>query len=213
MPVEALAGRGFKTLAFGSLKPVGFDDPRTGRRPFALLQLRPENRNKTMFNLVGCQTKLTYPEQARIFRMVPGLEDAEFVRFGSMHRNTYINTPHALNSDLSLKVRPDLFLTGQITGVEGYIESAACGLWLGITLAARKKTPEQGGELLPPPADTALGALLAHLRTEVKNFQPSNIHFGLMPELGRKMRKADRKQAYAERARASFAGWFKDAGI
>ncbi len=203
MPVEVMAERGPMTLAFGPFKPVGFTDPRTGKRPFAVLQLRAEDLNKTMFNLVGCQTKLTYPEQARIFRLVPGLENAEFVRFGSMHRNTYVNAPRALAPDLSLLARPGVYMAGQITGVEGYIESAACGLWVGMLLAAGIK----GATLTPPPPDTALGGLLAHLRTPAKNFQPSNIHFGLLPELGRKMRKADRKQAYAMRAAASFGNW------
>ena len=178
MPVEALAARGEKTLAFGPLKPVGFTDPRTGRRPFALLQLRPENGNKTMFNLVGCQTKLTYPAQAVCFRKVPGLEHAEFVRFGSMHRNTYVNAPVSLNEELALKSRPNVHLAGQITGVEGYVESIACGLWVGQMLAAKLA----GRSLPKPPATTALGALLNHLSTPAKHFQPSNVHFGLMPE-------------------------------
>ena len=203
MPVEALAERGFKTLAFGPFKPVGFDDPRTGRRPFALLQLRPENRNKTMFNLVGCQTKLTHGEQERIFRLIPGLERAEFVRHGSMHRNTFVNAPRVLAADLSLLAAPRMFLAGQITGVEGYVESAAVGLWLGLLLGARAR----GRELAPPPVETALGALLGHLRMPVKRFQPSNVQFGLMPELGVRAGKANRKALYAERARAAFEQW------
>ncbi len=206
MPVEALAARGEMTLAFGPLKPVGFDDPRTGRRPFALLQLRAENANKTMFNLVGCQTKLTFGEQARIFRMIPGLERAEFVRFGSMHRNTFVNAPEVLAPDLSLRADPRVFLAGQITGVEGYVESAACGLWLGMLLAARAR----GGDLVPPPPETALGALLLHLRTPAKRFQPSNVQFGLMPELGLKAKKANRKALYRERAEKAFAGWRRE---
>lgn len=209
MPVEALAERGFKTLAFGSLKPVGFDDPRTGRRPFALLQLRPENRNKTMFNLVGCQTKLRQSEQERVFRLIPGLEKAEFVRFGSMHRNTFVNAPKALAEDLSLVNAPGVFLAGQITGVEGYVESAAGGLWLGLLLGARAA----GRELAPPPVETALGSLLGHLRLPVKRFQPSNVQFGLMPELGVRAGKADRKALYAERARAAFAAWLAQQGL
>ena len=209
MPVEALAERGEMTLAFGSLKPVGFTDPRTGRRPFALLQLRAENANKTMLNLVGCQTKLTYSEQDRIFRMVPGLENAEFVRFGSMHRNTFVNAPQVLAPDLSLLTAPHIFLAGQITGVEGYVESAACGLWLGLYLAARAK----GRELPLPPPETSLGALLAHLRTPAKRFQPSNVQFGLMPELGLKAKKLNRKALYSERAVAAFAEWRKLAGL
>ncbi len=209
MPIEALAERGEMTLAFGSLKPVGFTDPRTGKRPFALLQLRAENLNMTMFNLVGCQTKLTYPEQTRIFRMVPGLERAEFVRFGSMHRNTFVNAPAVLHPNLSLKAAPQVFLAGQITGVEGYVESAACGLLLGLILARRA----MGKELAPPPAETALGALFRHLQTPVKRFQPSNIQFGLMPELGEKAKKANRKVMYAERGRAAFAAWRQQEGL
>ena len=209
MPIEVMAERGAMTLAFGPFKPVGFINPHTGERPFAILQLRAEDLNASMYNLVGCQTKLTYPEQARIFRLVPGLEQAEFVRFGSMHRNTYVNAPKALNPDLSLKNAPQIYLAGQITGVEGYIESAACGLWAGMLLAAK----EPGAKVLTqPPQETALGALLAHLQTPAKNFQPSNIHFGLMPELNKKMRKADRKVAYAQRAQEYFADWLKAIG-
>lgn len=212
MPVEALAGRGPRTLTFGPLKPVGFVDPRTGRRPWAVLQLRAENANSEACNLVGCQTKLTQPEQIRVFRLVPGLQRAEFARYGSMHRNTYVNAPVALNADLSLRRRPRVFLAGQITGVEGYVESAACGLWLGLSLAARAR----GVELPRPPVQSALGALLNHLQTPAKHFQPSNAHFGLMPELGEKARKKDRKALYAARAQAAFADWLagnRSAGI
>lgn len=209
MPVEALAERGFKTLTFGPMKPVGFDDPRSGRRPFALLQLRAENRNKSMFNLVGCQTKLTHSEQNRIFRMIPGLENAEFVRYGSMHRNTFVNAPKVLAEDLSLLAAPRIHLAGQISGVEGYVESAAVGLWLGILLGARAR----GKELAPPPPETALGALLGHLRVPAKRFQPSNVQFGLMPELGVRAGKANRKLLYAERARAAFTDWLAEQGL
>ncbi|MDL2279735.1 methylenetetrahydrofolate--tRNA-(uracil(54)-C(5))-methyltransferase (FADH(2)-oxidizing) TrmFO [Desulfovibrio sp. OttesenSCG-928-G11] len=203
MPLEALAERGFMTLAFGPLKPVGFIDPRTGARPFALLQLRAENANKSMFNLVGCQTKMTYGAQERVFRLVPGLEKAEFARLGSMHRNTFVNAPKVLNPDLSLASAPHIFLAGQISGVEGYVESAATGLWLGRHLAARFT----GRELPLPPPESALGALLGHLRTPVKRFQPSNVQFGLMPALGEKARKAERKNLYAGRAEKAFAAW------
>lgn len=209
MPVEALAERGPRTLTFGPLKPVGFVDPRTGRRPWAILQLRAETLNGETCNLVGCQTKLTYGEQARVFRMVPGLEKAEFARFGSMHRNTYVNAPVALNADLSLRTRPRVFLAGQITGVEGYLESAACGMWLGMLLAARAR----GRELALPPLECALGALLNHLRTPAKHFQPSNAHFGLMPELDEKARKKDRKALYSARARERFASWRAEQGL
>lgn len=209
MPIEALAGRGFKTLAFGPMKPVGFIDPRTGTRPFALLQLRAENANKSMFNLVGCQTRLVHSEQERIFRMVPGLEKAEFARLGGMHRNTFVNAPMLLATDLSLKARPEFFLAGQLTGVEGYVESAACGLWLGKSLAARAR----GGRLSQPPQESALGALLGHLAAPAKKFQPSNVQFGLMPELGVKAGKANRKAMYATRAATAFLAWMNKEGL
>lgn len=205
MPIEALADRGERTLTFGPLKPVGFTDPRTGRRPYALLQLRAENAARSAYNLVGCQTKMTYAAQARVFRLIPGLERAEFLRFGSVHRNTYVNAPVCLNADLSLKNRPDVHLAGQITGVEGYVESAACGLWAGLLLAARSR----GAGLPPPPPETALGALLGHLRTPARHFQPSNVHFGLMPELEEQASKKSRKAALAARARRSFAVWMR----
>ncbi|HIU17973.1 MAG TPA: methylenetetrahydrofolate--tRNA-(uracil(54)-C(5))-methyltransferase (FADH(2)-oxidizing) TrmFO [Candidatus Avidesulfovibrio excrementigallinarum] len=203
MPVEALAARGERTLTFGPLKPVGLTDPRTGRRPFAVLQLRPENAARTLFNLVGCQTKMTYPAQDRVFRLIPGLEHADFVRYGSMHRNTYVNAPQALAADLSLRNRPRIHLAGQISGVEGYVESAACGLWAALSVRAALL----GLPLQQPPQVTALGALLAHLATPVKNFQPSNAHFGLMPEPDQKIKKRDRKQFYSDRAREAFALW------
>ena len=203
MPLEALADRGPRTLTFGPLKPVGFTDPRSGHRPWAVLQLRAENSNMETCNLVGCQTRLVQSEQARVFRLVPGMENAEFARFGSMHRNTYVNAPAALADDLSLNTRPRIFLAGQITGVEGYVESAACGLWLGLLLAARA----HGRPITPPPEESALGALLRHLRRPAKHFQPSNAHFGLMPELGEKARKKERKALYAARAEAAFAAW------
>lgn len=203
MPLEALARRGSRTLTFGPLKPVGFVDPRTGRRPWAVLQLRAENANAETCNLVGCQTKLLQGEQERIFRLVPGMEKAEFARFGSMHRNTYVNASAALTPDLELKERPGVYLAGQISGVEGYVESAASGLWLGLALAARA----HGRELAPPPQVTALGALLGHLQRPDKRFQPSNVHFGLMPELDGRARKKERKALYAARAEAAFADW------
>ncbi|SKA80561.1 methylenetetrahydrofolate--tRNA-(uracil-5-)-methyltransferase [Paucidesulfovibrio gracilis DSM 16080] len=203
LPVEEMAERGEMTLAFGPLKPVGLEDPRTGEQPFAVVQLRAENREKTAFNMVGFQTKLTYPEQKRIFRMIPGLENAEFLRLGSIHRNTYVDAPSILDG-LELKARPGTYLAGQITGVEGYVESAACGLWLGHLLAARLR----GRDLPCPPCETALGGLLAHLGTPpAKRFQPSNVHFGLMPALNRRAPKKKRKELYAARGRDAFAKW------
>lgn len=204
MPIEVLAERGEKTLTFGPLKPVGFTDPRTGRRPYALLQLRAENANAGAFNLVGCQTKMTYKAQDTVFRLVPGLKNVEFLRYGSVHRNTYVHAPTCLNEDLAIKGHEHIFLAGQITGVEGYVESASCGLWVGIKLAS--KILEKPLQDLP--ITTALGALMNHLRnTEMKQFQPSNIHFGLMPDLEEKTKKANRKTLMAERAKRDFAIW------
>lgn len=198
MPVEALAERGFKTLVFGPLKPVGLTDPKTGRRPYAVVQLRPENAELSTYNLVGFQTKLKYPDQERVFRMIPGLEKTEFARLGSIHRNTYVDAPKVLTPGLELAARPGVFLAGQITGVEGYVESAACGLWLGHHLASG---------MTPPPEETALGALLAHLRRPVKKFQPSNVNYGLTPELTERAKKDSRKALYAARARKAWEEW------
>jgi methylenetetrahydrofolate--tRNA-(uracil-5-)-methyltransferase len=198
LPVEVMAERGDMTLAFGPLKPVGLVDPRTGKQPFAVVQLRPENLERTALNLVGFQTKLTYPEQKRVFRLIPGLANAEFLRLGSIHRNTYVDAPAVLTPELALKNDPRVFLAGQITGVEGYVESAACGLWLGLHLAR--------GAFLPP-RETALGALLGHLRTPAKNFQPSNVQFGLMPPLNQRAGKRKRMALYAERGRKALAEW------
>jgi len=207
LPVEEMAERGRLTVAFGPLKPVGLPNPRTGEEAFAVGQLRAENAEKTAFNLVGFQTKLKYPEQERVFRMIPGLARAEFLRLGSIHRNTYVDAPEALSPELELRARPGVHLAGQITGVEGYLESAACGLWAGLMLAAKL-----GGRELPqPPNTTALGALLGHLRTPpAKSFQPSNAHFGLMPELSRRAGKKLRKELYGQRARESFAAWLRE---
>ncbi|EPR44759.1 Methylenetetrahydrofolate--tRNA-(uracil-5-)-methyltransferase trmFO [Desulfovibrio sp. X2] len=214
LPVEEMAERGPMTLAFGPLKPVGLTDTRPGhegRRPFAVIQLRAENRERTAFNLVGFQTKLKYPEQDRVFRMIPALRNAEFLRFGSIHRNTFVNAPAVLSEELELVARPGVFLGGQITGVEGYLESAACGLWLGMVLAAR----HLGVELPRPPRECALGALLSHLRPDAEDydpkrgFQPSNVNFGLMPAFEGRVPKKKRKEAYAERARTAFAAWLQ----
>lgn len=201
LPIEVMAERGVMTLAFGPLKPVGLVDPRTGRQPFAVVQLRAENKDKTAMNMIGFQTKLKYPEQERIFRMIPGLEQAEFLRLGSIHRNTYVQAPAVLGPGLELLSRSGIYLAGQITGVEGYLESAATGLWLGLSLA---------GKVSAPPRETALGALLGHLRTEAKNFQPSNVHFGLMPALNQRAPKKKRKELYALRAQEIWHAWLKN---
>ncbi len=206
MPIEALADRGEKTLCFGSLKPVGFIDPRTGHRPWALLQLRTENQEGSSYNLVGCQTKLTYKEQDRVFRLIPALKNVEFLRYGSVHRNTYVNAPEVLNDDLSLKLEKNVYLIGQITGVEGYVESIASGLWLAKTLIARHREKI----LYPPPLTSILGGLLHHLQVEVKNFQPSNAHFGLVPALEGRIKKKERKGILAQRARQDFASWVEN---
>ncbi|MBQ7456770.1 MAG: methylenetetrahydrofolate--tRNA-(uracil(54)-C(5))-methyltransferase (FADH(2)-oxidizing) TrmFO [Desulfovibrio sp.] len=206
MPIEALAERGASTLTFGPLKPVGFIDPRTGKRPYAVLQLRAETCSGETCNLVGCQTRMLHAEQERVFRLVPGMEQAEFARLGSMHRNTFVHAPTVLDPDLSLKANPHIFLAGQITGVEGYVESAACGLWLGYSLRALLG----GGTLPKPPTQTALGALLGHLERKDSPFQPSNINFGLMPPLEERTRKSDRKAAYTVRARTAFQQWYQE---
>ena len=204
LPIEAMAERGERTLAFGPMKPVGLTDPRTGRRPYAVVQLRPENAARSTLNLVGFQTKLAYGEQERVFRIIPALHAAEFTRLGSIHRNTFVNAPKVLTDRLELATRPGVYLAGQITGVEGYVESAACGLWLGISLGARLS---RGVALPMPPRETALGALLGHLTSEAKHFQPSNVNFGLTPPLEERMKKANRKLAYPERGRKAFADW------
>ncbi len=204
LPIEVMAERGEKTLLFGPLKPVGLTDPRTGKRPFAVVQLRKEDVAGRYLNLVGFQTKLTHPAQEEVFRLIPGLERAVFVRLGSIHRNTFVCGPAVLNGDLSLKVRPEVFLAGQITGVEGYVESAACGLLAGEFLRQRLA----GEPFDPPPPETALGALLNHTaQAEIKRFQPSNVHFGLMPPLAEKTPKRQRGQAYRERAEKTLEYW------
>ena len=204
MPVEELASRGVETLRFGPMKPVGLTDPNTGYEAHAVIQLRAENREKTMYNLVGFQTKLTWPEQRRIFRMIPGLESAEFVRLGSMHRNTFINSPELLELSQQLKSDPRIFFAGQITGVEGYVESAASGLLAGIAAAHLI----QGTSIPLPPSETALGALMHHItNADVKHFQPMNVNYGLFPELPGRVKKKERRQKLAERALAALDEW------
>mgnify|MGYP000549049809 CR=1 FL=1 len=209
LAVEILASRGRQTLAFGPLKPVGLADPHTGKMPYAVVQLRQENEQGTLYGLVGFQTRLKWGEQKRVFSMIPGLEHAEFVRYGVMHRNTFLRSPDILSRNYALDEQPLFRFAGQLTGVEGYMESAASGMWLGMLLAARA----QGRELALPPLECALGALLNHLRTPVKHFQPSNAHFGLMPELDEKAKKKDRKALYSARARERFAAWRAEQGL
>jgi methylenetetrahydrofolate--tRNA-(uracil-5-)-methyltransferase len=208
LPIEELAARGAMTLAFGPMKPVGLCDPRTGKEPFAVVQLRQDDRHASLFNLVGFQTKLTWPEQLRIFRTLPGLEQSRFARLGSMHRNTFLNAPACLSPTLQLKTEPRLFFAGQITGVEGYVESAACGFLAGLFAAAHRL----GIELPPPPPTTALGALLTHLATaSPKGFQPMNVTYGLFPPLaGRHRKRADRRLAMAERALEELELWWRE---
>jgi len=198
MPVEVMAKRGRNTLVFGPLKPVGLPDPKTGKIPYAVVQLRLENREKTAYNMVGFQTRLKWPEQKKVFRMIPGLENAEFLRFGSIHRNTYINSPRHLNADLTLKEKNNIYLAGQITGVEGYIESTAMGLIAGINAARRL----MGKEIIHPPKISAHGSLISHIsESEPKHFQPSNINFGLIPadeEILKIRDKKVRRQRIAE---------------
>ncbi len=197
MPVEIMAKRGADTLRFGPLKPVGLRDPNTGHRPWAVLQLRKENREGTMYNLVGFQTNLKFPEQKRVFSMIPALQDAEFVRYGVMHRNTFLDSPRLLNGDFSMKSHPQIFFAGQITGVEGYMESAASGILAGIN-AANKILGK--GEFLPSEL-TMTGALARYISDgSVKNFQPMGASFGLLPPLGEKIRdKKIRYETLAER--------------
>jgi len=206
MPIEVMASRGVETLRYGPMKGVGLDDPKTGRWPYACVQLRQDNALGTLWNMVGFQTKLKHGEQVRIFRTIPGLEKAEFARLGGIHRNSFIRSPELLDSELRLKFLPHIRFAGQITGCEGYVESAAIGL-----LAARYAAAELRGETLaPPPLETALGALANHITggAEAETYQPMNINFGLMPPLdGPKSKKADRKKLYTGRAREALAEW------
>jgi methylenetetrahydrofolate--tRNA-(uracil-5-)-methyltransferase len=204
LPIEVIADSGPQSLAFGPMKPVGLEDPRTGRRPYAVVQLRRENAAGTAYNLVGFQTKLKYPEQARIFRTIPGLESAEFLRFGSVHRNTYIHGPKLLDATLRLRGREHVRFAGQITGVEGYVESTACGLLAGLLLAAELRRVEPP---LPPP-ETALGSLLRHVTLDLSDgYQPTNINYSLFPALPMRTKKRDKKAQYRERAASALARW------
>lgn len=203
MPIEELARRGPRTLAFGPMRPVGLRDPR-GARPYAVVQLRQDDREGRLFNMVGFQTKMTYPAQRRVLRMIPGLEHAEFVRLGSLHRNTFIDSPRLLRPTLQLRARDDLFMAGQMIGVEGYVESAAMGLLAGRN-AVRLLADVP---LLVPPPETALGALVAYITDRTRrDFQPMNANYGLMPPLETRQRNADKKRAMAVRALAALDQW------
>lgn len=205
LPFEVMVERGEMTLAYGPMKPVGLTDPRTNQRPYAVVQLRQENAEATAYNLVGFQTRLTYPEQKRVLRMIPGLENAEFERLGSVHRNTFVDAPRVLNEDLSLRALPGVYLAGQMTGVEGYIESAACGLVLGIMLALEGN----GGAAVRPPRTTALGALLSHLGNDSPRFQPSNVVWSMFPPLDgdQRLKKRARHEALSTRALSDLTPW------
>jgi methylenetetrahydrofolate--tRNA-(uracil-5-)-methyltransferase len=205
MPIEVMAERGVDTLRYGPMKPVGLDDPKTGRWPYAVVQLRQDNALGTLFNMVGFQTKLKHAEQVRIFRTIPGLERAEFARLGGLHRNTFINSPQLLDGTLRLKCAPHIRFAGQITGCEGYVESAAVGLLAGRFAAAEIR----GLDLPAPPPETALGALLGHITggAAAETYQPMNVNFGLFPPIEGRSKKADRKRLYTERASQALAGW------
>ncbi|OYQ33748.1 methylenetetrahydrofolate--tRNA-(uracil(54)-C(5))-methyltransferase (FADH(2)-oxidizing) TrmFO [Niveispirillum lacus] len=211
LPIEVMAERGVDTLRYGPMKPVGLTNPHEGKRPYAVVQLRQDNALGTLYNLVGFQTKLKYAEQVRVFRMIPGLENAEFARLGGLHRNTFINSPRLLDATLRLKALPRLRFAGQITGCEGYVESAAVGL-----LAGRFAASDRLGQSPSlPPRTTALGALLSHITggAEAETFQPMNVNFGLFPPItdrqpnGKDLHGKDRKKAYTTRALADLAGW------
>jgi methylenetetrahydrofolate--tRNA-(uracil-5-)-methyltransferase len=209
MPIEVMAERGDQTLRFGPMKPIGLRDPRTGHRPWAVVQLRPENRYQTAYNLVGFQTRLAYPEQQRIFQMIPALHKAEFLRFGSIHRNTYIDAPSRLGLHLELRSKPNVRFAGLLTGVEGYIESCAMGMMVAWLLAGEIT----GRAAVPPPPTTMMGGLYNHV-TQVREgnykYGPTNVNYGLLPPLPG-TRKDSRKQRMAERAQADFDAWL--AGI
>ena len=202
-----MAERGAETLSFGPMKPVGLRDPHRDTQPYAVVQLRQDNRLGSLWNMVGFQTKLKHGEQVRIFRTIPGLENAEFARLGGLHRNTFINSPRLLDTQLRLKTQPHLRFAGQVTGVEGYVESAAIGMLAGKFAAAQAL----GREMAPPPATTAFGALLAHITggADAQLFQPMNVNFGLFPPFppGKKVKGKDRKQAMAKRALDDLAPW------
>lgn len=211
MPIDDLARRGRLTLAFGPMRPVGLVDPRTGRRPFAVVQLRPENRDATAYNLVGFQNRMRHGDQTRVLRMIPGLAGAEFYRLGRVHRNTYLDAPRVLDAHLAVRHAPRVSLAGQITGLEGYVESTATGMLAGLFTARRL-----AGDLPDiPPGDTALGALLRFVSAyEGKEYRPTNVNFGLLPPLpDRRVKGRDRNARMVDRARASFGAWLAASGL
>jgi methylenetetrahydrofolate--tRNA-(uracil-5-)-methyltransferase len=207
LPIEVMAERGAETLAFGPMKPVGLMDPRTNQKPYAVVQLRMEDRAGTAWNLVGFQTRLTWPEQKRIFALIPGLAKAEWVRMGQIHRNTFLDSPRLLAKDLSLKNEPRVFFAGQITGVEGYVESTACGYLTALAVHARVT----GTPFAPPPAESALGAIYRHVtgdaHPEGYRYQPTNVVFALFPPIEGRFKKADKRVQYARRAVGAFDQW------
>ncbi len=216
MPIEVMAERGVDTLRFGPMKPVGLDNPHeatpefpNGRWPYAVVQLRQDNKLGTIWNMVGFQTKLKHAEQVRLFRTIPGLENAEFARLGGLHRNTFLNSPELLDRQLRLKTAPHIRFAGQVTGCEGYVESSAVGLMAGLMTAAEAT----GTAWTPPPRTTALGALLSHITgdAEADSYQPMNINFGLFPPPPAEVKKKQRKEAYTARAKQDMAEWLKAA--
>ncbi len=220
LPLEVMAERGPKTLLFGPMKPVGLDDPRTGRWPHAVVQLRQENAKGTAYNLVGFQTRMKHPDQKRVFRLIPGLENAEFERLGSVHRNTFVNAPAATGPLLELRTRPGVHLAGQVSGVEGYVESAACGLLIGQLLAARLR----GEERAAPPTTTALGGLYAYVGTPRDDFQPSNVTWNMIDDdfprmeitangKKRKIGKRERREKLSARALEAIDGWIAEGAV
>ncbi len=210
LPVEVMAARGEMTLAFGPMKPVGLVDPRTQERPFAVVQLRPEDAAATAYNLVGFQTRMTRPEQSRVLRTIPGLGGAEILRFGSVHRNTFVDAPRALDGRMQLRASPGVFLAGQIAGVEGYVESCACGFVCAVMLAQALL----GHAVTPPPPTTALGGVLTHLARDVADYQPSNVTWAWLPPVGdRRLKKRERYEAMGERALEAIERWVDDAPL
>jgi methylenetetrahydrofolate--tRNA-(uracil-5-)-methyltransferase len=205
MPIEVMASRGIETLRFGPMKPVGLTNPHMNERPYAVVQLRQDNALGTLYNMVGFQTKMKYAEQTRVFKMIPGLENAEFARLGGLHRNTFINSPRVLDKQLRLKAMPRIRFAGQITGCEGYVESAAVGL-----IAGRMAACERLGVTMPDiPSTTAMGAILSHITggAEAETFQPMNVNFGLFPDIQTKERGREKKKAQAQRALKDLGDW------